>query len=89
MDIPLSLQDAQLWRRDLILNIENYIEKCYISGKWEYKGKEIIEYIGKNYFKMAKNSQTRSFSTTLTIGQLLLLTELKIKTFLRMYIFRK
>lgn len=55
MDIPLALQDAQLWVRDLTSSqAADYVEKCYISGKWEGKSKEFIERYRKKYIKMAK-----------------------------------
>ncbi len=57
MDVPLSLQDAQLWVRDLTSNqVRDYVEKCYNSGKWEDKSKEFIEQCGERYIKMAEES---------------------------------
>ncbi|MCO5382624.1 MAG: CHAT domain-containing protein [Methanosarcina barkeri] len=55
MDIPMALQDAQLWVRDLTSSqVADYVEKCYQSGKWEGKSKEFIEQYRKSYLKIAK-----------------------------------
>lgn len=60
MDIPLALQDAQLWIRDLTsIEVKDYVEKCYRSGKWEGKGKVLIERERKNYFTKAKEFPNR------------------------------
>jgi CHAT domain-containing protein len=41
MNIPMALQDAQLWVRELTsTQIVDFVEKCYHSGKWEGKSKE-------------------------------------------------
>ena len=57
MDIPLALQEAQLWVRDLTSKqVADYVEKCYNSGKWEGKSKEKIEQYRDHYLKMAKES---------------------------------
>lgn len=57
MEIPLALQDAQLWVRDLTAKqVADYVEKCYLSGKWEGKIKENIERYREHFIKMTKES---------------------------------
>lgn len=57
MDIPLSLQEAQLWVRDLTSSqVADCIEKCYKSSKWEGKSKERIEQYRKRYVEMVEES---------------------------------
>lgn len=57
MDIPLALQEAQLWVRDLTSSqVTDYIEKCYKSGNWEGKSKEKIKQYRDRYLEMAKES---------------------------------
>jgi CHAT domain-containing protein len=57
MDIPMALQDAQLYVRDLATKqVTNYVEKCYKSGKWEGKSKEFIEQRRKRYIAKAEKS---------------------------------
>jgi CHAT domain-containing protein len=57
MDIPMALQDAQLWVRDLSSKqVMDYVEKCYRSSKWEGKSKEYIEQYRQYYLKIAKES---------------------------------
>ena len=57
MDIPTTLQDAQLWVRDLTSNkVRDYVEKCYESGEWEGESKELIERYRERDVKMAKES---------------------------------
>jgi len=37
----MTLQDAQLWVRDLTYNqVRDYWEKCYQSDKWEDESKK-------------------------------------------------
>lgn len=56
-DIPLALQDAQLWVRNLTSRqVADYVEKCYRSGKWEGKSKELIEQYREYYLRKAKES---------------------------------
>ena len=44
MNIPSSLQEAQLWIRDLTArDVAEHVERCYSSGKWDGKSKENIE----------------------------------------------
>jgi len=60
MDVPMSLQDAQLWVRDLTSKqVADYVEKCYQSGKWEGKSKEAIERYRKQYLEMTEESQNQ------------------------------
>ena len=81
MDIPLSLQEAQLWVRDLTSSqVADCIEKCYKSSKWEGKSKEIIEQLGNATLKWSKNLQKKSLFSIHTIGQLLQLMEHKIRS---------
>jgi CHAT domain-containing protein len=55
MDIPHALQDAQLWVRDLTSRqVADYVENCYLSGKWEGKSRKFIEQYRENYLKMAE-----------------------------------
>jgi CHAT domain-containing protein len=57
MDIPLALQEAQLWVRDLTYSqVVNYIENCYRSREWENKSGERIEQYREHYLEMAKES---------------------------------
>jgi len=57
MDIPLTLQEAQLWVRDFTYNqVRDYVEKCYCSREWDGKSKEFIEQYRKRYAEMAKES---------------------------------
>jgi len=57
MDIPLALQDAQLWVRELTSKqVADYVEKCYRSGRWEGKSKEIIKQYRELYLDMAEKS---------------------------------
>jgi CHAT domain-containing protein len=57
LDIPLALQDAQLWVRDLSsIKVADYVEKCYLSGKCGGKSKEFIENYRERYLKMAEES---------------------------------
>jgi CHAT domain-containing protein len=54
MDIPLALQEAQLWVRNLTSNqMADYIEKCDCSVEWGSKRKEFIEQYRGSYSKMA------------------------------------
>jgi CHAT domain-containing protein len=54
IDIPLTLQEAQLWVRDLTFSqVAGYIEKCYCSREWEGKSKESIEKYRERYLEMA------------------------------------
>jgi CHAT domain-containing protein len=55
MDIPLALQEAQLWVRDLKSGqIAEYVEKCYSYGKWEGKSEVFIEQYRERYLKIAE-----------------------------------
>ena len=57
MEIPVALQDAQLWVRNLTANqVKDYVEKCYCSGKWEGESKEFIEQYRKRCLEMAQKS---------------------------------
>ena len=57
MDIPSALQEAQLWVRDLTsVQVADYVEKCYRSGKWKEKSKKFIEQYREHYLEMAKKS---------------------------------
>ena len=57
MDIPLALQEAQLWVRDLTSSqVADYIEQCYCSREWEDKSKKRIEQYRESYLKIAKKS---------------------------------
>jgi len=57
MDSPLTLQDSQLWVRDLTFSqVADCIEKCYCSGEWEGKSKEFMEQYRERYLEMAKES---------------------------------
>jgi CHAT domain-containing protein len=54
MDIPLALQEAQLWVRDLTSSqVADCVEKCYCSREWEGKSKEFIEHYRERYLEMA------------------------------------
>lgn len=57
MDIPHSLQKAQLYVRDLTAKqVANQVEKCYQNGKWKGESKEKIEQYRERYLKMAEKS---------------------------------
>ena len=57
MDIPLALQEAQLWVRDLTYSqVAGYIEKCYCSREWKGESKEFIEQYRERYLEMATKS---------------------------------
>jgi len=57
MDIPLALQESQLWVRDLTYSqVTNYVENCYRLGKWEGESKDLIEKYRERYTKMAEES---------------------------------
>jgi CHAT domain-containing protein len=70
MDILLALQDAQLLVRDLTsVQVADYVERCYRSGEWKEKSKELIEQYREHYLEMAKKiSRREAFPTSILLG---------------------
>src|SRR5208283_3263268 len=55
MDIPLALQESQLWARYLTsMQVAGYIEKCYCSREWKGESKEFIEQYRERSLEMSK-----------------------------------
>ena len=55
-----------------------HVEKCYSSGNWEGKSRELIEQKRELYFKLAKDFLKGNLYTIPIIGQLSQLMEHKI-----------